>query len=249
MLHLFIENPQYKHFLCGITHDNGYARTLNQYSDQSSKIILLDAGPSAKELRYSQFNRWTLPSVFRSNLFPQRQVEYATQSSEGQATETASSTGLDNHPSMPIWPGTTHNPEIWLNANGARIDAPLRGGFPPKAKVALEKRINSSGVALCFKYYLSTCLDPQCALNHSLLLTQDEKAALRYKTRTSLCKDGSSCRSFDCFWSHICPFDTNCHWGLGCKFSAYHGIDRVVHKRLQPPLTPIVKPPAPGSGT
>ena len=250
MLNLFVENPQYKHFLCGMTHDNGYARILNQYSDKSNKITLLDAGPSANELRHLQFNRWTLPSVFRSNHFLRRQVEYPSQTAESQATEAASSTGSNSNLSMPMQSGTMHNTqnagrnEIWLNASGARIDAPPRGGFPPKAKSTLEKRIKSSSVTLCPAHYLSSCLNSECALTHSVQLSEDEKAALRYKMRTFLCKEGSSCRSFDCFWSHVCPFNVNCHWGLGCKFSAYHGIDRAVHTRLQPPSTPVVEPAA-----
>ena len=249
MLNLFIDSPQHKHFLCGITHDNGYARILTQYSDKINRITLLEAGPSANEFRNLKFDKWSFPSVFRQHHFPRRYVEYGSQTAEPQATEAATSTGSENGSPLPTQLSNTQDShtevknEIWLNENGARIDAPRT--YSNKAKKTLDKRLKSRGITLCNAHYLGTCPNSQCALSHSEQLSRDELAVLRYRARILPCYDGLSCRSYDCFYGHTCPYDGNCTFGQKCKFFAYHGVDRVVKSKLQQQPTLVAEPSAP----
>ena len=249
MLRLFIDSPQYKHFLCGITHDSSYARVLNQYSDRLDRITFLKAGSLARELRHLKFGKWSFPSVFRQDHLSPKDVKNVSQTAKSQTSDATSSDGSGKPSSDAANEHYVRRPrpvgriEMRVNEHGARIDAPR--SCPYKTKKALKKRLKSGGIKLCYAYHLSTCFDPHCAYSHSEELSQDETAALLYKVRTMRCPDGSSCHSFDCFKGHVCPYDENCRKGPKCKFATYHGIAKTPSTTIERRSTPVISPLTP----
>lgn len=66
---LFSEYPQCRRLLLGCSHDNGYARLLEEYADQEAlrnKVILLEGVPFEKELVSLPYKTDKFPGVFRS---------------------------------------------------------------------------------------------------------------------------------------------------------------------------------------
>ena len=237
MPQLFINNPQYKHFLCGFTHDNGYVRNIKPYSDRAKQIALLEAGPSALEFRDLPFEKWSFPSVFRSQLFAQQgslkqsrviKAARATDSkdSQGQPAGTASAKSTKGAKA----PGKK---EILLNKKGQRVDPPFLEEVSSETKKALDQREEETGSKWYYDHYLGSCTRPSCPKIHQEQPADDQPLALRYKARILVCPKGSQCRSFDCFRSQMCTF-SDCGRGTGCRFRGLHNVDEKVEQTIVP---------------
>ena len=137
---------------------------------------------------------------------------------KGMSTDSAIRTSLKQ--------GSTWSPNqaiVLLNANDERIDDPL-GKLDPEAERSLKKRTEEARP--CHDFHLrGTCYTSCCAYSHEPRLTPQETIALRHRARRLPCSRGSSCRSGDCWYGHMCP-QVNCYLPNTCRFRAFHDIDR-----------------------
>lgn len=121
---------------------------------------------------------------------------------------------------------STWNPNraiVLLNLNDERIDAAL-GKLDPEAERSLRKR--SEQGRPCHDFHLrGVCYTSSCPYSHEPRLTPQEMVALRHRARHLPCIKGSSCRSADCWYGHMCPHQ-DCSWPNTCRFRALHDMDR-----------------------
>ena len=100
-------------------------------------------------------------------------------------------------------------PVIFRNANGHRIDPPIR----PMESVITWLRHQK----FCNYYYLrGECPDLRCTARHDGLLDGEHLNGLRYLARGLPCRNSNTCRDPICYAGHHCPVPT-CHQ-MNCKF-------------------------------
>ena len=111
------------------------------------------------------------------------------------------------------------NNAVLRNANGQRIDSPLR--YSPTLVSDLKPR------KLCNRFYLlGDCSYDPCQHTHSAKLKPEQLNALRHIARLTLCSWGSECEDESCLSGHSCPWNP-CLWGRDCKFpKELHNVDK-----------------------
>lgn len=116
-------------------------------------------------------------------------------------------------------PPTTSKNGVLRNANGQRIDSPLKYSVTLVSELKPRK--------LCNRFHLlGDCSYDPCQHTHGAKLKPEQLNALRYIARLTFCSWGSECEDESCLSSHSCPL-TPCTWGRECKFPReLHGIDK-----------------------
>ena len=69
-------------------------------------------------------------------------------------------------------------------------------------------------------------------MGHDERLDQQEILVLKHKMRKKVCFGGSWCRSFDCYYDHVCPYP-QCYYGSNCQFKFVHQVDGIVVSVVQ----------------
>lgn len=64
-----------------------------------------------------------------------------------------------------------------------------------------------------------------CAFAHLSDLSRGEIYAQARRIRLTRCVTGSACRSFQCFYGHVCPYGADCTKGNKCHFKKVHDKD------------------------
>ena len=205
------------------------------HRDKIKQIALIKACPSTSELHDMEFEKWSFPSVFRAEPFPQQSdttetLEASATSAGGpsnvqQQSLKATSTQVSYASNTPVVE------PIFLNKSGQRIDQPLPY-YLPAIKQSVEKRQQELGSKFCYEYYLGIC-EESCPLIHSERLSLDEIKVIRFKARSVVCLKRSHCRSFTCFFGHVCPY-TKCVKGPNCKFHGLHIADTHIVETIEP---------------
>lgn len=96
--------------------------------------------------------------------------------------------------SLPI----TSNKGVLRNANGQRIESPLK--YSPTLVSELKPR------KLCNRFYLlGDCPYDPCQHTHGAKLKAEQLNALRYIARLTFCSWGSECEDENCLSGHSCP--------------------------------------------
>ncbi|KIW15332.1 hypothetical protein PV08_05378 [Exophiala spinifera] len=230
---LFYRNRHCQHIFFGGSADNSYAGFLSPYTlpgGINDRVTLVEGPPFAYDLRKvaQGFDRVSLTTVFRTAKI---QVVNGTQAvagikrpapasyGSGRPTPSSASTPADNRSSSPP---TTPNvsPIIYQNQYGQRLDIPLSYD---KEYLKLLYDKNSK---LCNNFYLrGNCpFGSSCAWDHSQKLSQTQLDTLRYKARTSNCRN-PFCTDPTCCLGHMCPRGNACSLP-NCKFlPEMHNID------------------------
>lgn len=129
-------------------------------------------------------------------------------------------------PRLSVKKSSTWNPHraiVLLNLNDERIDAAL-GKVDPEAERSLKKR--SEHGRPCHDFHIrGVCYTVTCPYSHEPRLSPQETLALRNRARLLPCIRGSSCRSAECWYGHMCPQE-DCHLPSTCRFLSFHGMDR-----------------------
>ncbi|KAF3037275.1 hypothetical protein E8E12_008346 [Didymella heteroderae] len=214
---IFSQDYHCRKLLFGCSHDNGYARILEECSDKSeivSKVVLLEGVPFEKEL---------LP------LPPGPVVNsWAAKAAAPPLPVSA----------LPAYEPADRNKVIARNRAGQRIDPPTKDY--DKAEVDRIKKLK-----LCNVHFLrQECpYDMQCAHKHTYQPDRSEIATLRLVARMSPCSIGSACQDYKCIFGHRCPAPPStkkvpkgtksCIFAETCKFPLeLHDIDSNVVKTL-----------------
>lgn len=222
-----------QHIVFGGSADNGYARILGHHRG-SGNISLVEGPPFARELRdlVGEFKTTSFPDVFRKRKLSRR-VSFGDITVP--PTVTPPRTPTPNYASIaksaPPVPedssslaklsartSKTGSPRlaVYRNANGDRVDVPLRTS--PKFKVDALKQQK-----FCNQFHiLGTCYyGESCTHLHGQRLTGQDLIDLMYIARSSACPVGLQCDDESCFSGHRCPQKT-CMI-VGCRFP--HKVD------------------------
>jgi hypothetical protein len=238
--------------LFGGSHDNGYARVLEECSDNSGivqKTVLLEGVPFEKELLPLPYCTKKFPGIFRASKIVMRDSGVNARSTVAsdvvaptkspmtwafKAAAPAPATKTD----APGYKAFKPEEGISRNRKGQRID-PKTKDFD-KAEVDRVKKMK-----LCNVHFLRDgCpFGSDCSHKHDPKPTEDELTTLRLVARMAPCVNGSGCNDIGCIYGHRCPFPhsrTNnirgtksCIFGSECRFPPeLHDIDLNVVKTL-----------------
>lgn len=123
----------------------------------------------------------------------------------------------------PTLPSSSFIGPVCRNAQGQRVDAPLRHSQTLANEMKTQKYCNDFHLA-------DNCHNTrdQCSYLHGPKLDAEHKAALRYVARQIPCGVGLECADRACFHGHCCPWPL-CNWGSSCRFpKEMHGLDRKI---------------------
>ncbi|KAI9740005.1 MAG: hypothetical protein M1835_003166 [Candelina submexicana] len=234
-----------RHILFGCSHDNGYARLLEELSaDRQAvdRITLLEGVPFERELLLLQstFRKTakfpalfrsskitipqappsqsgTLPGVLRANS-QQAQPSAHTPSSWASAATFSPASSVLSPPltPSPANPSTT-TATIPRNKHGQRIDPIL------KYDNSEVKRVRA--LKLCNTHFLrGDCPYDPCTHVHAAKPTKNDIMQLRVIARQAVCKYGTECDDPKCIYGHRCGAmregTTQCGYGIDweCRF-------------------------------
>ncbi|MCJ1365332.1 hypothetical protein MMC16_004453 [Acarospora aff. strigata] len=257
-LHLY--DCHCRHIIFGCSHDNGYARLLEDLlADKPTikRVTLLEGVPFEKELAVlkktyetTKFN--TLFRTMKINLYhppqPPPQIQYPPPPT---ATRTLSIPKTSLSPMATSWASTTAmsvpahvaspppNPKpapssvtISRNKYGQRVDPQI---LYDKNEVNRVKKIH-----MCNVHYLRRdCpYGDECSHDHKYKPSNNELTTLKYVARMTPCKFGTDCDDTKCIYGHRCPLSqpgsTECYFKENCRFDLeMHGIDTNVVKTVK----------------
>ena len=104
---------------------------------------------------------------------------------------------------------------ILVNRKDQRIDSILPQ--PPAAAWRVYEE-HFSKRKLCNDFHLlGRCNVIRCVYDHGLV-AKDIILVIRHQLRRKACTKGSACRSYDCYYGHVCP-RAECIGDNKCKFS------------------------------
>lgn len=228
---MFVENRHCRHIVFGGCHDNGYVPFLDPYSKRALHITLLETAAPGREFKSLQFKTSRFPLVFSSRVVPAKHPtaaiplnnkSYASTISNGEeiSTATIQAAGL-------LWNDGKRT--ISLNSKGQRLD-PKLAKYQHKAAVYLKQREMQE--TLCYDYHLTKKCKGPCTFSHEPI-APEQILVLRHWKRKMPCDQKAQCRSFDCYYGHVCPYPSkDCHKGSKCPFDALHDIDPIVAKKV-----------------
>ena len=201
----------------------GYIPLLTPYKSNISRITLLGTGSITGSLPSLGFRKTDFVSVFRSNSLPddnRRKSVHTPRSTEfSQASTVGDAYSVSPCPVSP-GPGTR---VILLNGQDQRIDSVLPQ--PPEAawRVYFE---HVSKHKICNDFNLGgQCNVARCIYDHRPV-AKDIILVIRHQVRKQACTKGSACRSFDCYYGHVCP-RADCTGDKKCKFKKMHMLDLI----------------------
>ncbi|KAL1956427.1 hypothetical protein VTO42DRAFT_7313 [Malbranchea cinnamomea] len=241
--------------LLGCSHDNGYARLLEETMadrDLMGRISLIEGVPFEKELSLikTAYRVTKFEGLFRdTKIVPSRDnwagaarngpnqpipVRAASNSSGSTfstwAATTAASANATFSDLAASKPGTPSPPVVERNKYGQRVD---RVDFKaiPKDELTRVKKLK-----LCNLYFLlGECPNINCYHNHDCKLTKNDRVILQAVARMTPCHFGTDCDDPTCIYGHRCPQSEvgrkDCYYGANCRFStSAHGIDTNIVK-------------------
>ncbi|KAI9760891.1 MAG: hypothetical protein M4579_001392 [Chaenotheca gracillima] len=250
-LHLY--DCHCRQILFGCSHDNGYARLLEEFTTDegcSSRITLLEGVPFERELisLKRHFKHTRFDSLFRSSKIELQRPIQATPSLPARAlsngptatastpltwastaaTFTASTPPQTPHPTSQT-SSDPHTPGILQNKYGQRIDSDTKYDKADMARV--------KGLKMCNVHVLrNDCpFGSSCVHGHEYKPTASELATLRHIARQQPCRFGTACEDAKCMYGHRC-LGNPCSfvYNGGCRFpTEMHGVDTQVVKRVR----------------
>lgn len=112
---------------------------------------------------------------------------------------------------------------VLLNLDDERVDSHLG---PVDQSAADRVNVRCETKKLCNDFHLrDRCWTSNCPYSHEPRLSTKELIALRYKARMLVCERGSSCRSVDCWYGHMCAQEP-CRKSYGCRFRDVHHVNK-----------------------
>ena len=222
LFNLFIGSAQCKHIIFGGCHDMGYISLLAPYKSSISRITLLGTGAIAGSLPSLDFRKADFFSVFRSTSLPddnrRKSIPTPRSADFSQATTVGDAHSTSPSPVSP-GPGTR---VILLNRRDQRIDSILPQ--PPVAAWRVYEHVSKR--KLCNDFHLlGRCGVARCIYDHRTV-AKDTILVIRHQVRKQACTKGSACRSFDCYYGHVCP-RAECTGDKRCKFKKMHMLDLI----------------------
>ena len=252
-LHLY--DCHCRQIIFGCSHDNGYARLLEDLlADKPTinHITLLEGVPFERELailkntyettKFSNLFRTTKISIYHPPQ-PPPQFQYQPPLTTTRTLSIPNPTSMN--PTAPSWASTamtapaniaspppTPNPApvsagIPRNRYGQRVDPQLQYD---KTEVNRVKKIH-----MCNVHYLrKDCpYGDECTHDHSYKPSKNELTTLKYVARMTPCRFGTECDDLGCIYGHRCPLSRpgskDCHFGDNCRFDIdMHGVDTTV---------------------
>lgn len=240
---LFVQNTHCKHIVLGCCHDNGYVVTLDPHRLDvvtASRITLLQGPRVGREYSVLPFEILQLNGLFRqtplasdTTIFHQARTEgppinvsRAPVRSHGRANEGFVEQRTTFH--LPAYPRS-----ILLNRDDQRVD-----GYLPEPTTGdtnnLHRRLEH--LKICNEYTLKGhCAIRPCVFAHISDLSRGEVYAQAKRIRLTPCVAGSACRSFQCFYGHVCPHGAGCTKGNKCQFKKVHVKDTTAVAELIAP--------------
>ena len=122
---------------------------------------------------------------------------------------------------------------IHLNKNDERIDAALPN-VPDGAEERFRDRTRIKKFCNNFQL-LGQCILHDCRYDHNPI-DSELLLVLRKQCRKLPCVTGWRCRTFDCFYGHVCPYEECAQrrgGQRGCTFGPLHDIDTKVSQVLR----------------
>ncbi|KAM0446213.1 hypothetical protein ACHAQK_001130 [Fusarium lateritium] len=225
----YLDDVHCRHVFFGASADNGYARLLGPYAQDSvhkRRICLIEGPPFERELADLAPNFETASfDVFRKDQqLPNinRRVSTASSSNYANAARKTPSPSTQSAVLSSSKKGSLV--KILRNCKGERLDSKL--SYDQQTLNSLKAR------KLCNKYaLLGKCPYESsfgsCIHAHDQDLSEEEKNVLRAIARFSPCPAGSGCSDGQCLHGHVCT-KPKCT-GLGCRFpEELHNIKSVV---------------------
>lgn len=213
--------------------DRSYVGYLRRFSQQDSKISLVEAVPFERAFRTlaNRFRTRSFPEIFKATKLatasPDRQSNtYATVLGQRPITATANTI---TRPDVPV-ARSSHNHgsgsrrAIKYNTHNQRIDGAL-----PAAERGLIQHLQSiehEEDKPCARYNLTYCsFGNTCKFDHRQVYDTPMKRAIERLARMLPCPKGTGCDDGDCVKGHCCPYDGNCSGN--CRFRAdMHNVDQ-----------------------
>lgn len=229
---------QCKAVIFGGSADNGYARLLQPYVDnsKSKRLILIEGPPFAKELAVlkDRFLVARFPQVFRNTRLQSSRLSFLTTPPPTPIPK------APNYAATIVSPvdaavvrtddafhllSTTVDPRrreypVLKNSKGQRLDAIIS---PPQSLVHVMRTKK-----ICNAFHLlGECSSTKCAFLHGVRLDDREIEARRWIVRQVPCLSGLQCKDEKCLLGHQCHDVACAKIGRGCRFSKkMHNIDR-----------------------
>lgn len=213
-----------KSVLLGISHDNGYARTLQKLSEYHHKIKLLQGPPFEREIAKfidEGIQKVVVPDLFESSKItntaaaaatspsgPVRSSSFAPQPATWANLITSNLASTDEFPPLSSSrnhiSGNTPPPSPLLRKLHAVYTVPAK-----KVTFSNEtfSKIRNLDPRPCNNYYLRNgdCwYGDTCTHSHTYKFNQEEIAALRAYVERIQCKKKDECTDKDCYYGH-CP--------------------------------------------
>ncbi|KAI9676764.1 MAG: hypothetical protein M1829_002859 [Trizodia sp. TS-e1964] len=226
-----------RQILFGCSHDNGYARLLEDFISDSAaadRISLLEGVPFERELDTlrAYFKTTKFPGLFRESkvkTFMDPPLARTISSSTTNSTYALSWSSAAALPApyqasppapVPIQPTLSPN-EVPRNRKGQRVD--------PEVKYDKNDVKRMKALKLCNVHFLrGDCYYEDCTHEHSYQIKPAELATLQYIGRMAPCRMGVACDDPKCIYGHRCPGNP-CIFGSSCRFpEELHRIDETI---------------------
>ena len=253
-LHLF--DCHCRQILFGGSHDNGYARLLEEFTtDEVSKnrITLLEGFPFEREMEALRrhFRTTKFDTLFRSSkiVASQHQSGYTSLSSSnpyhgggsGGSMTNLVPTNVSSNPVPQSWASAamtlpavaaSSSPTSQSTQSSLTIPRNRRGQrVDPEVRYDKYDIKRVKALKLCNVHYLrGDCgYGSDCTHAHDYKPSTGELACVRYIARLAPCRMGTECEDPKCIYGHRCPAGTPCSFGDSCRFpDEMHNIDLVV---------------------
>ncbi|KAI9847009.1 MAG: hypothetical protein M1837_003365 [Sclerophora amabilis] len=252
-LHLY--DCHCRQLIFGCSHDNGYARLLEEFTTDTScasRISLLEGVPFERELyglRY-HFKTTQFDSLFRTTKI---ELQKPTQAVPARSLNNGHSPMAPSQPSPSTWataaasvPLTTPPPQTppsnqpFSTASDASLTVPRnRYGqrIDPEVKYDKSEVQRIKGLKMCNVHVLrGDCpYGSGCVHGHDYKPTPMELSTLRHVTRQQPCRFGTECEDAKCMYGHRC-LGNPCAFIYtgGCRFpQEMHNVDTTVVKRVR----------------
>ncbi|KAI9890944.1 MAG: hypothetical protein M1814_003445 [Vezdaea aestivalis] len=245
-----------KQILFGCSHDNGYARVLEEYTSDVAavgRVALLRGVPFEREIArlqehfktmgfeglfretklvvHSPINRSQAPAVVSQLVAPIITRSVST-NSNGSATSGAYAAAAALPPppksaTPPLSAQTAGPLSVPRNRYGQRIDPVLQYDRNTIKQVR--------GLKLCNSHFLrGDCPYDPCSHDHFYKPSKAETNTLRYIARMAPCRHGSACSDVRCIYGHCCPAGDPCAFGDSCRFpDDMHNMDTNVVRAIK----------------
>jgi hypothetical protein len=216
----------------GASADNGYARLLGPYAQDSvhkQRICLIEGPPFERELAdlAPKFETATFDVFRKSQQLPNTNRRVSSASSSNYASAARKTPSPSTHGAVLSTPTSSQERspvKILRNCKGERLDSKLSYDQRILNSLRVRKLCNSYALLGKCPFELSS---GSCIHDHSQDLSEREKNALRAIARFSPCPAGSGCNDGQCLLGHVCT-KSKCT-GLGCRFpEELHNINSVV---------------------